>query len=242
MSILIFFKKIKYNNKVNRELALYIHKITDNFPKNIQLYQTAITHQSHSNKHNLTYNNERLEFLGDSVLDMVVSEYLYQNFPKKNEGALTKIRSTIVNRKSLNILAHKLELEKQIKTIVDLNQPGISLPGNALEAFVGAYYLDLGYKKVRQFIIERLIEKYLDLNTLEEKYENHKSTLLEWSQKQNKNIKFRVAQESTANNTIKSYKASALIDDELQGEGRGRSKKIAEQKAALEVLKKQGIK
>ena len=157
MSILSFFKKIKYNNKVNRGLALYIHKITDNFPKNIQLYQTAITHQSHSDKHNLTYNNERLEFLGDSILDMVVSEYLYQKFPKKNEGALTKIRSTIVNRKSLNILAHKLKLEKQIKTIVDLNQPGISLPGNALEAFVGAYYLDLGYKKVRQFIIERLV-------------------------------------------------------------------------------------
>jgi ribonuclease-3 len=243
VSLFSFFsKKKKYDSKEDEELASYILKITGNLPDNILLYQTAITHQSHSDKHNLKYNNERLEFLGDSVLDIVVSEYLYQKFPEKNEGELTRMRSTIVNRKSLNILAHKLELEKQIKTIVNLNQPGISLPGNALEAFVGAYYLDLGYKKAHEFIISGLIKKYLDLNTLEKEYENYKSTLLEWSQKESKILKFVVVQESLENNPVKSFKASALIDEELLGEGKGRSKKIAEQKAALEVLKKEGLK
>ena len=238
MSLFSFLKKKKYTNFEDKELASYIQNISGKLPNDIHIYQTAITHQSHSDKHNLNYNNERLEFLGDSVLDIVVSEYLYQKFPDKNEGELTRMRSSIVNRKSLNILAHKIELEKQIKTIVNLTQPGVSLPGNALEAFIGAYYLDLGYKAVHHFIISSLIEKYLDFNTLEKEYENYKSTLLEWSQKENKTLKFVVQQESTENNPIKSFVANAYVDEELQGTGKGRSKKIAERKAALEVLNK----
>lgn len=238
MSLFSFFKKSKYKNFEHKELASYIQKLSGRLPNNIQLYTIAITHQSHSDKHNLTYNNERLEFLGDSVLDMVISEYLYQKFPEKNEGELTRLRSSIVNRKSLNKLAHKIELEKQIKTIVNLNQPGISLPGNALEAFIGAFYLDLGYKAAHQFIISSLVENFLDINTLEKDYENYKSSLLEWAQKQNKVLKFVVLQEPTDNSSLKTFKASAFVDDELQGIGTGRSKKIAEQKAALEVLNK----
>tara|TARA_B100000508_G_scaffold124704_2_gene108233 strand:+ start:41006 stop:41737 length:732 start_codon:yes stop_codon:yes gene_type:complete len=243
VSFIKFFKKTKYTKEADQELALYIEKTTGNIPKEIQLYHVALTHQSHSDRHGLEYNNERLEFLGDSVLDIVVSEYLYRGFPEKNEGNLTIIRSAIVNRKSLNKLALKIGLDKQLKTSVNLKQPGVSLPGNALEAFIGACYLDLGYKAVHKFIIEGLIEKYLDLNSLENEFENYKSTLLEWSQKADKKLEFKVETEPNSSPSAKSFSASVTIKGEdMRGNGKGRSKKIAEQNASLALLQKLGIK
>ena len=198
----------------------------------------SLTHQSHADRFQLGYNNERLEFLGDAVLDQVVSEFLYKKYPQGSEGDLTKLRSAIVNRKSLNKLAKAIDLLPHIRTEVDLNLPGVSLPGNAFEAFVGAVYLDMGYAKARDFMIDRVIAKHLNLEELEKDNENHKSILLEWSQKVDRKVKIEIEE---ANDESREFVAKIWVDDDEYGVGQGRSKKIAEQGAALEALQKLGI-
>lgn len=238
MSFLSRFLRSSLSSE-EQDLITYIKNLTGFKPKILELYIVALTHQSHSERYALGYNNERLEYLGDAVLDMVISDFLYTTYPLKNEGELTQLRSAIVNRKSLGKLAQAIHLTDRIKTEVNLTQPGVSLPGNALEAIIGAIYLDLGYNKVADFIKNVLLSKHLNIKEVQQEHENHKSTVLEWSQKEGATIEYLITQKS---NHDKKFFAELKIDGVVLGIGEGRSKKMAEQKASLEALKALGVK
>lgn len=181
-------------------------------------------------------NNERLEYLGDALLSAVVAHELFLRFPEKDEGALTKMRSRIVNRHNMNQLALEMGLNKLIRTqpLADMAQTHI--PGDALEALIGAIYLDRGYKQTYRFIVEKVINKQPNLISFVENDTNFKSLLIEWGQKNKCNIHF-VTEEypsQLANEMI--FVAQAFINNKMLGEGEGFSKKEAQQNAACKAL------
>ena len=194
---------------------------------NVALYQLAVRHSSVSKD-----SNERLEFLGDAILGSVVAEFLFKKFPYKDEGFLTEIRSRIVKRDSLNTIAQKIGLDKIIE--FNDNKRGVrtaSIYGNALEAFIGAVYLDKGYKFSRKFVINQLVKPHINLDELIEQNLNFKSTLIEWAQKGGKKASFEIIEEIGKKHQ-KQFTSQAVIDGEPIGKGTGFSKKKAEQSAA----------
>lgn len=210
-------------------ISLFLKKNFGVKPKNLAIYQQAFTHSSYAE--NPLESNERLEFLGDAILDSVVGEYLYLHYPKKDEGFLTKMRSKIVNRASLNQLGNKYDLVSIVK-----HQKGIhrgSIEGNAFEALIGAIYLDSGYKTTKR-IIEEIIQKEIILKDLEKIETEYKSKLYQWCQKNKFNVETRFTRFETQIGF--SYKATLFIENTLIGEGIGLSKKIAEKIAAEQAF------
>ncbi|MBF90299.1 MAG: ribonuclease III [Flavobacteriales bacterium] len=214
-----FSKKSSFEKKLYTVLGYY--------PKNRELYRQALTHKSYKKRGGL--HNERLEFLGDAVLGFVVGEILYQKFPKGNEGFLTQMRSKIVSRKTLNKLALEIKLNKLVR--YHKSAAHQSLYGNALEALVGAIYLDKGHHKVAEFIQKTLLLPHLDLNDLTKEVVSYKSKILEWGQQNKKKTIFKVL-ESTGKDHKKLYKVALLLEGEKLGEGTGSSIKRAEEQAA----------
>lgn len=162
---------------------------------NAQLYHLAFLHSSISSETNLS--NERLEFLGDAVLSLVVADYLFQKFPFRNEGYLTDLRSKMVSRNNLNNIAHRMGIEEMLqynKQDTFLNKKSIS--GNALEALIGAVYLDHGYAGAQKFIMNKIIAQHIDIEDLEASEFNYKSKILEWAQKNEVKIEFTVLEET----------------------------------------------
>lgn len=230
-----------HNNKIlfdkNRNLKKSIKKISGINSKNIELYKLAFIHKSASFYHNGTLiNNERLEFLGDSVLGMVVAEFLYKNFPSKDEGFLSKIRSKIVNGQTLGELSEKTELDKlMVSKAIDKDATQHIL-GDLFEAFIGALYLDRGLKKTRKFIINRVVKKHVDLVTVIKNDTNYKSSLIEWAQKNKIQINFdtKCIDNSQPHNPL--FETKIFLNENKIGFGEGRSKKEAEQMAAKEAI------
>ncbi|MBC5775228.1 ribonuclease III [Pontibacter sp. KCTC 32443] len=224
----------------DRDLVRAIAGIIGNTPDNIRLYKLALTHtsfarQAASSKHDT---NERLEFLGDAVLGAVVAELLFRKFPYEDEGFLTEIRSRIVNRESLNHIAVKIGLNLLVKVETGSNRHK-SVNGNALEALVGAIYLDKGYNMTRQFILGKLIKPHVDLHKLVNTTANFKSKLIEWAQSQNMEIRFENIKKKQQGNTTE-FTTEVYIGDKPVATGVGLSKKKADQAAAeksLEILK-----
>jgi ribonuclease-3 len=185
--------------------------------------------------------NERLEYLGDSVLGMITAAYLFKKYPFKDEGFLTEIRSRMVSRESLNALGRKLgldeiiEFESQKRTILSRS----SMYGDALEAFIGAVYLDKGFKFTQQFIIKKILTQYFDLETVVQNNPNFKSILIEWAQKEGKKTQFSLEEEGLHHN--KEFTAFVLIEGEKIAEGKGYSKKKAEQTAAMKACDVLGL-
>ena len=197
------------------------------YPKKLELYIQALTHKSYKKRGGL--HNERLEFLGDAVLGFVVGEILYQKFPSGTEGFLTQMRSKIVSRKTLNKLALEIKLNKLVRYHKSaMNQ---SLYGNALEALVGAIYLDKGHDKATQFIQKRLLLPHLNINSLVEEVVSYKSKVLEWGQKNKKKVTFKVL-ESTGKDHKKFYKVALILEGKKLSEGTGSSIKRSEEQAA----------
>ncbi|QCR20925.1 ribonuclease III [Pontibacter sp. SGAir0037] len=226
----------------DKELVRAVSGIIGSTPDNIRLYKLALTHtsfarQSAAGKHET---NERLEFLGDAVLGAVVAEHLFNKFPYEDEGFLTEIRSRIVNRESLNHIALKVGLNLLVK--VDTTTHGgmrhKSVNGNALEALVGAVYLDKGYDRTRLFILNKLIKPHVDLHQLVNTTANFKSKLIEWAQSQNKEVRFEIVKRKQQGNTTE-FTSEVYVDDKPIAIGEGLSKKKADQAAAeksLEIL------
>lgn len=217
----------------------FIRLTTGLKPNNIELYEQAMIHKSamHKNtKSNRYINNERLEYLGDAMLGAIVAEILYEYFPKKNEGFLTKIRARIVNRSLLNSIALEMGLHHWVKTQALLDVSQTSILGDALEALIGAVYLDKGYSKCKLFVSEKILNEYINLKKIAREDNNYKSLLIEWGQKHKKSVNFISEELHEVMESPTKFKAKALIDEELLGEGQGLSKKEAQQNAAHQAL------
>jgi ribonuclease III len=227
-----------------KRLVQAVRAIVGSSPNNIKLYSLAILHSSSGNKNDKGFrsSNERLEYLGDAILGAIVGDYLFKKYPFKDEGFLTEIRSRLVNRESLNNLGRKLGLNVIIQ--VDTQKKGMythkSLYGDALEAIVGAVYLDRGYKFCRKFVINKLIEPNFDIDQLIKTNTNYKSQLIEWAQKQAKDIKFE-SEEIQEQGKYREFEVSVLVDGELLGIGHGPNKKKAEQSASRKLLESLGL-
>lgn len=182
-------------------------------------------------------NNERLEYLGDAILDAVVADYLFKTFPDKNEGFLTKMRSKMVKRKHLNLLAYRMGLHQLV--VSHTNPVNISkhLYGNAFEALIGAIYLDKGFKKT-YFFVERTIDRFVDIEKLKVSESDYKSKLIEWAQKNKVEVIFDSHEEPLGANKIPQFSSSIIMMNKELGRGMAYSKKDAEQKAAKSALEK----
>lgn len=215
----------------DQKLIMAIRTIAGFLPSNLELYRLATLHRSSSKEINgFRESNERLEFLGDAILSATIADYLFKKYPFKNEGFLTEIRSRIVNRESLNLLARKIGIQAIIQASNSSSLRQVIL-GNALEAIVGAVYLDKGYLRCKKFIIEKLILPYFDLDVIVHSNLNFKSKIIEWSQQNSKEIRFVVTQTIKAKGR-KEFVADLFLDGQLYGQGFGQTKKKAEQDAA----------
>ena len=222
------------------ENRLYYRIIDDMFgfiPHNIELYKLALIHKSASLilEDGRAINNERLEFLGDAGIEAVTSDYLFIEFPDRDEGFMTQLRSRIVSRQSLNELAVHLGLDRQVISNSGAGIVQKHIYGDAFEAMMGAIYLDQGYDFVNRLLINGIYYRYLNLDELIESETDFKSRLIEWSQKNHHRILFRTDHDQGYSSAHPVFRCTVLVDDIEVGHGSGDSKKEAEQQAAFSV-------
>ncbi|MDP4210483.1 MAG: ribonuclease III [Bacteroidota bacterium] len=203
-------------------------------PGKLKLYEIAFLHRSASISFSdgTVVNNERLEYLGDAILDAVIADYLFKKFPRKKEGFLTQMRSKIVKRANLDQLARNLGVDYFIVSNTQRNSHKKHIYGDAFEALIGAIYLDKGYEKTRKYIINYVLKNFVDLEDLLSKETDYKSRIIEWGQKNKEMVTFETAEEYTEMEQAPSFVAHVKSSGLLIGEGMGRSKKEAEQNAA----------
>ena len=209
-------------------------------PNNVNLYKLAFYHKSAiENPRGFKQNNERLEYLGDAILSTVVAEYLFKKYPNSNEGFLTKMRSKIVKRKSLNTLADEMGFDM---LLAEFNNTHISqsMLGNALEALIGAIYLEKGYDRTRTYIVNHIFRTYIDFKDLEVTDDNYKSQLLEWCQKHGKEVDFRTLQKYRFDKRDR-FKVAVYVDGDEISIAEDFNKKSAEQIASGLAIDKLGF-
>ena len=209
-------------------------------PKNKGLYQLALLHRSASrvSASGVVQNYERLEFLGDAVLGAVVAELLYKFFPNKDEGFLTRVRSKVVSRESLNDLAVQLGLDKAVIARSDISR-NKHVYGDVFEAFIGAIFLDQGFAITKRFIEKFIFPNFFDIKNLVTVDTNYKSRLIEWGQKHKIEVQLKTEEHRSRHNK---FSCTILIENKERSRKFGTSKKEAEQKAAqvvIEMLSKQ---
>lgn len=228
-----------FRNKKKGSYFAFYH-ILGFFPANIRLYEEALRHKSSSkeNESGKYFNNERLEFLGDAILDAVVADIVFKTFKTKDEGFLTNTRSKIVQRETMNRIATELGLNNLIVSSSRINPQKSHILGNALEALIGAIYLDKGYDITYKFIEKQIIERYLNLEKLAKKEVNFKSKLLEWCQKNKVELSFEIIENFKDEESNPIFQTQVKLNDLLAGVGIGNSKKAAQQGAAEMALKK----
>ncbi len=221
----------------DRRIRAWCRKTLGVTPRNLSLYRQALRHRSaiSENRPDLA-DNERLEFLGDAVLDTVIGQFLYHEYPDKGEGFLTRMRSKLVSRHQLSILAKHVEIERVMEVNIGRGQD-TSVPGNAMEALFGAMYLDLGFDRSKATVI-KLVTKHFDLKAVEREDRDSKSRLLEWGQKQRHRVEFDVTEEHERGGRGKQFLAVVQVDGKPCGSGKGHSKKKAEQEAARDAARK----
>ncbi len=234
---MVLFQRIKILFSADKEYYKAIKNIFGFWPENIFLYKQALRHRSLATQmsNGARLSNERLEFLGDAILDAIVADYMFKKFPLRDEGFLTEMRTKIVSRAQLNKLCQKLGLNQLIIAQYEAHTNYKSINGDAFEAFIGALYLDKGYHFTQQLVINRIINVYFDLNTLVETDFNFKSKLIEWGQKEKKSVVFNVVAEQGANHH-KLYVVEVTVDNESIGKGQDHSIKGAEQMAAEKAI------
>lgn len=208
------------------------------YPWNTDIYEQALLHKSSSvfSEKGRPINNERLEFLGDAILDAVVADIVYRQFEGKKEGFLTNTRSKIVQRETLNKLAVDIGLDKLIKSSAKISSHNTYMYGNAFEAFIGAIYLDRGYEYCKLFIEDKIINQFIDLEKISLKEVNFKSKLIEWSQKNRVCVSFELIEQFPDSKGSPMFQTEVLTQGLSAGSGIGYSKKESQQKAAKMAL------
>lgn len=222
-----FFKK----KKANKEIQDFVMKAFGYKPSDTSRYEQALRHSSAATRirPGLKNSNERLEFLGDAILDSIVAHYLYNKYPLLPEGELTKMKSKVVRRENLNMVGNTLKIHELLHLNIGKQEMHNSIVGNALEAIIGAMYLEKGYNLTREIVLKLLKQHGLDTRVHDDL--DYKSKLHEWSQKLKKTIDFKVLDHRNEGGSSY-YKVELLIDGVGSGMGDGSSKKIAEQHAA----------
>jgi ribonuclease III len=233
--LLRFFFLRKYKDPGDHKLVSFLVKKLGYKPKNIKLFQKALTHKSYSNLRDDVQSNERLEYLGDTVIDLIVAHFLFEKFPDRDEGYLTKVKSKIVNRNMLSQIGAELELADHIKYKTGRSIRVATIEGNAFEALIGAIYLDSDFETTKKIFNNYIIRHYIDLNQVLEQEIDFKSTLLIWGQKNKLAIQYKIVQEASKENEYQ-YVSVVIISDKEWGMGKGLSKKEAEQHASQETL------
>ncbi len=220
---------------------LQLYNIMGFYPHDLTLYKEALIHRSYTsvNRELRHINNERLEFLGDAVLGAVVADIVYERYKNKQEGFLTTLRSKVVKRETLNDLAVNIGLDKLVfhsdHMVYSHNN---YMNGNAFEAFIGAIYLDRGYKYCMMFMKERILNNYINLEKLSKREENFKSKIIEWAQRYQCQFEFTVTDERMDNNNTPKFFAEVKIEGIVCGKGTGFTKKESHQRAAQSAYKK----
>ena len=233
-------QKIKLFSSERKEFYLFLKSLFNITPNHIDLYETALTHRSASktDSQGNWVNNERLEYLGDAILGAVIAEFLYNRFPNMDEGFLTQMRSKLVNRTFLTDLTFQIGLNYYIKSNTNNTAENSHIYGDALEAIIGALYLDKGYQITRHFIIKKLLLHHVDLDKVERTNTNYKSQLIEWSQKNKQEVNFETIEKEIEDGHQPIFISTIEIDNEIVGRGQGNSKKESQQNASREALKK----
>lgn len=227
------------NSRIRKEeqkLIAAIRNIAGFSPSNLAVYKLAILHISRAvEKEGFRESNERLEYLGDAILGAAIADYLFKKYPFKDEGFLTEIRSRIVNRESLNQLARKIGIQTIVQYDPKNRQLQQVILGNTLEALVGAIYLDKGYLQCKKFVINKLVQPYLDLDQVVSATTNYKSKVIEWAQRNSQEIRFEITDVKTGRNGNE-FMAQIYIGEQPYGLGYGLTKKKAEQHAASRTI------
>lgn len=222
-------------NPEERRVRAWCRRTLGITPGDLPLYRQALRHVSAvpDDRPDLP-DNERLEFLGDAVLDAIIGNLLFTTYPDKGEGFLTRMRSKLVSRTQLNTLAKHIGIERVIESNLARAHES-SVPGNALEALIGALFLDKGFERTRKVVV-KLIQAHFELSEIEKEDRDGKSRLLEWGQKRRKKVEF-VVREGGGAGRGKHYVAEVFIDGQVRGTGQGASKKVAEQDAAQSAFR-----
>lgn len=234
--------KIRLFSKARKEPYFLFYKVLGFYPHKIEYYQLAVRHKSVSipTENGCNLSNERLEFLGDAVLNSVVTDILYCRYENQREGFLTNTRSKIVKRDSLNQLAIEIGLDKLVKVTKYVNtHTNNNIYGNALEALMGAIYLDYGYKQCKKFVERRLFRSLVDLDKVAENEVNFKSKLIEWCQKNRLEPEFVLVSETLNNSNKHVFRSRLMIQGQMICEASGASKKESQQNAshiAFEII------
>jgi ribonuclease III len=230
-------KFYNYYLSPDKAFARRIKNVLGFVPVHLSYYKLAFSHRSDNNTSNFAsaMTNERLEFLGDAVLGTIVAEYLFKKYVNKDEGFLTKMRSKIVNRKMMNDVGDRMNLD------VFLSEQGVNsisntMLGNALEALIGAIYLDTGYAHTRKFVINSMLRGFLDMSALEDVDDNYKSQLLEWCQKNRKVVSYDLLARYKQDSRDR-FRVAVLIDGTQFATAEDFTKKSAEQLASEKAMK-----
>ena len=226
------YKTIRLFTTARKEPYRTFYQMLGFCPNNISLFQQACRHRSASHSSGQKGDNERLEFLGDAILSAVVSDIIYQTYHSKREGFLSKTRSKIVKRETLDLIAIKLGLDRLVETAPHTPTHNNHTYGNALEALIGAIYIDQGFDKCRKIVEGRIIKQNIDINQLVQQEANYKSRLIEWCQHYHLPSQFEVDSITNDEHNNPIFHAHVIIVDTTLGEGNGYTKKEAQQEAA----------
>jgi ribonuclease-3 len=238
--IRIILKVYNYYLSKDKNFTRKLRPLLGFTPSNLKIFKLAFSHKSTSSeKAYAMQNNERLEYLGDAVLGTIVAEYLFKKYPGKNEGFLTKMRSKIVKRKALNKIGDKMGLDVLLN---EYNQTRLSrsMLGNAVEALVGAVYLEKGYSGTREFVIQKVLRNYVDVHELETVDDNYKSRLLEWCQKNGRSVSYKLLARYKFEKRDR-FKVAVVINGEKVATADDYNKKSAEQTASEKAMQALGI-
>ncbi len=241
MFLIKVFRKV-YNRFFSdeKEFCARVRPLIGFTPVNLGIFKLAFSHKSNVSENDYyTQNNERLEYLGDAILGTIVAEYLFKKYPGADEGFLTKMRSKIVKRSSLNKIGEKMGMDL---ILTEFNQTRLSrsMLGNAVEALVGAVYLERGYKRTKKYIVKRILRNYVNVHELESYDDNYKSQLLEHCQKNGQTVSYKLMARYKFEKRDR-FKVAVLVDGEKLAMADDFNKKSAEQTASERAMHRLGI-